>query len=32
MDYKTIATMNDAEFDALVEHFIARGEDQVTPQ
>jgi hypothetical protein len=29
---KSIATMNDAEFDALVEQFIARGEDQVTPQ
>ena len=24
--------MNDAEFDALVDHFITRGEDQVPPQ
>ncbi len=32
MDDKTIATMNDAEFDALVEQFIARSEDQVTLQ
>lgn len=32
MDDKTIATMNDDEFDALVERFIERGEDQVTPQ
>ena len=32
MDDKTIATMNDAEFDALVEQFIERGEDRVTPQ
>jgi hypothetical protein len=32
MDDKTIATMNDAEFDALVEHFIERGEDRVTPR
>lgn len=32
MDDKTIATMNDAEFDTLVEQFISRGEDQVTPQ
>ena len=32
MDDKTIATMNDAEFDALVDRFIERGEDQVTPQ
>ena len=32
MDDKTIATMNDAEFDALVEHFIERGEDRVPPQ
>jgi hypothetical protein len=29
---KSIATMNDAELDALAEQFIARGEDQVTPQ
>lgn len=29
---KTIETMNDAEFDALVEQFIARGEDQAPPQ
>jgi len=28
----SIATMNDAELDALVEQFIARGDDQVTPQ
>jgi hypothetical protein len=32
MDDKTIATMNDAEFDARVDRFIERGEDQVTPQ
>ncbi len=32
MDDKTIATMNDAEFDALVGQFIERGEDRVTPQ
>jgi len=32
MDDKTIAAMNDAEFDALVDHFIERGEDQVTPR
>jgi hypothetical protein len=32
MDDQTIATMNDAEFDALVDRFIERGEDQVTPQ
>jgi hypothetical protein len=32
MDDKTIATMNEAEFDALVEQFIKRGEDRVTPQ
>lgn len=31
MDDKTIATMNEAEFDKLVEHFIKRGEDRVTP-
>jgi len=24
--------MNDAEFDALVDRFIERGEDQVTPR
>jgi hypothetical protein len=24
--------MNDAEFDELVEHFIERGKDRVTPQ
>ena len=30
MDDKTIATMNDAEFDALVDRFIERGADQVT--
>jgi hypothetical protein len=32
MDDKTIATMNDAEFDALVDRFIERGEDQMTPR
>lgn len=32
MDDKTITTMNDEEFAEMVEHFIARGEDQVTPQ
>jgi hypothetical protein len=32
MNDKTIATMNEAEFEALVEHFITRGEDQVLPQ
>ncbi len=32
MDNNTIATMNDAEFDTLVEQFIERGEDRVTPQ
>lgn len=32
MDDKTIATMNETEFDALVEQFIERGEDRVTPQ
>jgi hypothetical protein len=32
MDDKTIATMNEAEFDELVEHFIERGQDRVTPQ
>ncbi len=32
MDDQTIATMNEAEFDALVERFIERGEDQVTPR
>lgn len=31
MDDKTIATMNESEFDALVEQFIERGADQVTP-
>jgi hypothetical protein len=32
MDDQTIATMNDAEFDELVEHFIERGEDRVASQ
>ncbi len=32
MDDKTIATMDEAEFDVLVEHFIKRGEDRVMPQ
>lgn len=32
MDDKTMATMNDAEFDALVNRFIERGEDQMTQQ
>ncbi len=32
MENKTIATMNEEEFDALVEHFITRGEDKITPQ
>lgn len=32
MDDKTIATMNDDEFDALVGQFIERGEDQMAPQ
>ncbi|MGH9769484.1 MAG: hypothetical protein ACREAB_18830 [Blastocatellia bacterium] len=32
MDDKTIATMNETEFDALVEHLSERGEDRVTPQ
>jgi hypothetical protein len=30
MAEKTIANMNDEEFDALVEQFIERGEDKVT--
>jgi hypothetical protein len=32
MDDETVATMNETEFDALVEQFIERGEDRVTPQ
>jgi hypothetical protein len=32
MDDKTIAAMDDDEFDALVEQFIERGEDHITPQ
>ncbi len=32
MDNETIAIMNEAAFDALVEQFIRHGEDQVTPQ
>jgi hypothetical protein len=31
MNKKTIATMNEDEFDALINGFIERGEDQVTP-
>jgi Ca2+-binding EF-hand superfamily protein len=30
MAEKTIANMSDPKFDELVEHFIERGEDQVT--
>ena len=32
MNDKTIATMDETEFDALVEQFIERGTDRVTPQ
>lgn len=32
MNDKTIATMDETEFDALVEQFIERGADRVTPQ
>jgi hypothetical protein len=32
MENKTIATMNEDEFNALIENFIERGEDQITPQ
>ena len=32
MNVKTIATMDETEFDALVEQFIERGADRVTPQ
>jgi hypothetical protein len=31
MNDRTIAKIDDAEFDALVDQFIKRGEDQVTP-
>lgn len=29
---KTISSMNNDEFDALVEQFIERGEDKIAPQ
>lgn len=32
MDSKTIARMNEDEFNALIDDFIERGEDQVTSQ
>ncbi len=32
MNNQTIATMDETEFDALVEQFIERGADRVTPQ
>lgn len=32
MDNKTLATMDEDEFDGLIENFIIRGEDHVTPQ
>ena len=31
MDNKTIATMNEDEFNALIDGFIKRGADQMTP-